>query len=115
MAADSGVEESHSMGWGVTSPPRGLACAGAQRCAPGGGRRDGAGMVRIGALKKTLGDLEAIRQLSFDVGNGEFLSVLGPSGCGKSTLLMMIAGLIDPTAGEIRIQDAKVAGPRREV
>jgi NitT/TauT family transport system ATP-binding protein len=71
--------------------------------------------VRIAALKKTFGDLEAIRQLSFDVGDGEFLSVLGPSGCGKSTLLMMVAGLIDPTAGEIRIQGAKVAGPRREI
>ena len=83
--------------------------------APGRARDDGAAIVRIAALKKTFGDLEAIRQLSFDVGDGEFLSVLGPSGCGKSTLLMIIAGLIDPTAGEIRIQDAKVAGPRREV
>ena len=50
--------------------------------------------VRIASLKKTYGELEAIRQVSFDVGDGEFLSVLGPSGCGKSTLLMMIAGLI---------------------
>jgi NitT/TauT family transport system ATP-binding protein len=91
----------------VASPPPGVAPA----CARG----DGAAIVRIAALKKTFGDLEAIRQLSFDVGDGEFLSVLGPSGCGKSTLLMMIAGVIDPTAGEIRIQDAKVAGPRREV
>jgi len=91
----------------VASPPPGLA--------PGCARGDGAAIVRIAALKKTFGDLEAIRQLSFDVGDGEFLSVLGPSGCGKSTLLMMIAGLIDPSAGEIRIQDARVAGPRREV
>jgi len=72
-------------------------------------------MVRIAALKKTFGELEAIRQLSFDVADGEFLSVLGPSGCGKSTLLMMIAGLIGPSAGEIHIKDTKVAGPRREV
>ena len=82
---------------------------------PGRARDDGTAIVRIAALKKTFGDLEAIRQLSFDVGDGEFLSVLGPSGCGKSTLLMMVAGLIDPTAGEIRIQGAKVTGPRREV
>ena len=83
--------------------------------APGRARDDGAAIVRIAALKKTFGDLEAIRQLSFNVGDGEFLSVLGPSGCGKSTLLMMVAGLIDPTAGEIRIQGAKVTGPRREI
>src|SRR5262245_19611045 len=107
MAADSGIEESHSMRSAVASPPPGLAPARAPGCA--------APIVRISALKKTFGDLEAIRQLSFDVGDGEFLSVLDPSGCGKSSLLMMIAGLIDPTAGEIRIQDARVAGPRREV
>src|SRR5262249_27124402 len=76
---------------------------------------DRGAIARIAALKKVFGDLEAIRQLSFDVADGEFLSVLGPSGCGKSTLLMMIAGLIDPSAGEIRIKDAKVAGPRREL
>ncbi|HET7019334.1 MAG TPA: ABC transporter ATP-binding protein [Xanthobacteraceae bacterium] len=78
-------------------------------------RGRGGTIVRIAAVKKAFGEVEAIRQLSFDVADGEFLSLLGPSGCGKSTLLMMIAGLIDPTAGEIRIKDAKVAGPRREV
>jgi len=83
------------------------------RCADDGGRR--ATTVRVASLKKTYGDLEAIREISCDVADGEFLSVLGPSGCGKSTLLMMIAGLIPPTAGEIRVKDAKVAGPRREV
>jgi NitT/TauT family transport system ATP-binding protein len=107
MAADSGIEENHSMRSAVGSP--------APARAPGRARDDGAAIVRIAALKKTFGDLEAIRQLSFDVGDGEFLSVLGPSGCGKSTLLMMVAGLIDPTAGEIRIKDAKVTGPRREI
>src|SRR5262245_16216569 len=113
MAADRGIEESHSMRSAVASPPPGLA--------PGRARGDGAAIVRIAALKKTFGDLEAIRQMSFDVGDGEFLSVLGPSGCGKSTLLMMIAGLIDPTAGEIRIQDPRCesgwasAGSRRGV
>ncbi len=82
-----------------------------------GGERDAGGVaaVRIASLKKTYGELEAIRELSFDVGEGEFLSVLGPSGCGKSTLLMMIAGVIAPTAGEVRVKDAIVAGPRREV
>jgi NitT/TauT family transport system ATP-binding protein len=75
----------------------------------------GANAVRIASLKKTYGEIEAIRQVSFDVGDGEFLGVLGPSGCGKSTLLMMIAGVIAPTAGEVRIKDAIVAGPRREV
>jgi NitT/TauT family transport system ATP-binding protein len=71
--------------------------------------------VRLASLKKSYGDLEAIRDVSFDVHEGEFLSVLGPSGCGKSTLLMMIAGVVAPSAGEVRIKDAVVSGPRREV
>ena len=71
-------------------------------------RRGNSGpIVRIAALQKTFGDIEAIRHLSFEVADGEFLGVLGPSGCGKSTLLMMIAGLIGPSAGEIRIKDAE--------
>src|SRR6266849_596992 len=107
MAAHSGIEENHSMRSAVASS--------APARAPGRARDDGAAIVSIAALKKTFGDLEAIRHISFDVGDGEFLSVLGPSGCGKSTLLMMIAGVIAPTAGEIRVKDAKVAGPRREV
>jgi NitT/TauT family transport system ATP-binding protein len=105
MTADSGIEESDAMRSAAASPTPGLA--------PGWGH--GGAIVRIAALKKAFGDLEAIRQLSFDVADGEFVSVLGPSGCGKSTLLMMIAGLIGPSAGEIRIKDAKVAGPRREI
>jgi NitT/TauT family transport system ATP-binding protein len=105
MSADNALHQSDGMRSAAGSPAVGLAA----------GRSRGGAMVRIAALKKTFGELETIRQLSFDVADGEFLSVLGPSGCGKSTLLMMIAGLIDPSAGEIRIKDAKVAGPRREV
>src|SRR5215475_14783834 len=109
MAADSTIQESHAMPSAVATPRPERALDRAAN------DPSDAAAVRIAALKKSYGDLEAIREMSFDVGDGEFLSVLGPSGCGKSTLLMMIAGVIDPTAGEIRIQDAKVAGPRREV
>lgn len=72
-------------------------------------------MLRIRAVRKLYRDLEAIRNVSFDVADGEFLSLLGPSGCGKSTLLMMVAGLIDSTEGEIAVNGKAVAGPRREV
>ncbi len=61
------------------------------------------------------GGLEAIRDVSFEVGDGEFVSLLGPSGCGKSTLLLLIAGLLEPTNGTIRVNSERVAGPRREV
>lgn len=59
--------------------------------------------------------VEAIRDARFRVVPGEFLSLLGPSGCGKSTLLMMIAGLLAPSRGSIRVADAEVRGPRRDV
>ena len=42
-----------------------------------------------------------LKDISFDVSEGEFVSLLGPSGCGKTTLLRMIAGLETPTEGSI--------------
>ena len=59
-------------------------------------------------------EIEAIRSVSMDVQNGEFVSILGPSGCGKSTLLMAIGGLLPITAGKILIEQQEVTGPRRE-
>jgi NitT/TauT family transport system ATP-binding protein len=53
----------------------------------------------------------AVDNISFAVKPGEFVSVIGPSGCGKTTLLSMIAGLIRPTQGEVRVFGEKVAGP----
>ncbi len=49
------------------------------------------------------GEVEALKNISFDVKEGEFISIIGPSGCGKSTLLSIIAGLEDKTSGEIYI------------
>lgn len=47
------------------------------------------------------GETTAIKELSFDILRGQFVSVIGPSGCGKTTILSLAAGLIDPSAGEI--------------
>ncbi len=46
---------------------------------------------------------EAIREVSFTVGKGEFVTVVGPSGCGKSTLLKIASGLLDPTRGSVAV------------
>ena len=54
------------------------------------------------------GGVEAVREVSLDVGDGEFVVLVGPSGCGKSTTLRMIAGLEEVTAGEILIGDRVV-------
>lgn len=60
-------------------------------------------------------DIEAIREVSLQIGYGEFVSLLGPSGCGKSTLLLAAGGLLPLTAGTIRIDGEQVTEPRREI
>lgn len=49
------------------------------------------------------GEIEALKNISFDVKEGEYVSIIGPSGCGKSTLLSIISGLESKTSGEIYI------------
>ncbi len=59
-------------------------------------------------------ELEALRDITLDVAAGGFLSLLGPSGCGKTTLLKIIAGLLDPTEGEILVRGKPIRGPGPE-
>ena len=53
----------------------------------------------------------ALEAISFDVSQGEFVTLVGPSGCGKSTLLRLLAGLHPATSGEIYVDGTKVGGP----
>jgi multiple sugar transport system ATP-binding protein len=61
--------------------------------------------IEIVGLEKRYGDVRALRAIDLDIVAGEFLVLLGPSGCGKSTLLKIIAGLEDPSAGEVYINN----------
>jgi NitT/TauT family transport system ATP-binding protein len=54
-----------------------------------------------------------LRAVRFDIRSGEFVSLLGPSGCGKSTLLRLIAGLLEPTAGQLRVAGQPPPAARR--
>ncbi|MGH7091692.1 MAG: ATP-binding cassette domain-containing protein, partial [Stellaceae bacterium] len=61
------------------------------------------GFIALSYVAKTYatktGAVAAVEAASFEVAEGETMALLGPSGCGKSTLLLMIAGLIEPSAG----------------
>jgi NitT/TauT family transport system ATP-binding protein len=55
--------------------------------------------------------VEALAELAFSVEASELVCVVGPSGCGKTTLLRCVAGLLEPTAGEVLLQGVRVADP----
>jgi NitT/TauT family transport system ATP-binding protein len=81
----------------VTSPP---ATSAASR--PGSAPPTGAPIVSLRGVGRTFANgTVALKDLSFDVAAGSFVSLLGPSGCGKSTALRIIAGLGEPTEGEV--------------
>jgi ABC-type sugar transport system ATPase subunit len=64
--------------------------------------------VRLDAVSKLFGEVVAVDDVTLAVGDHDFMILLGPSGCGKSTLLRMIAGLEDPTRGDVFIGDTRV-------
>jgi spermidine/putrescine transport system ATP-binding protein len=59
-------------------------------------------LVVFGAVTKRFGDFVAVKQLDLEIYKGEFVALMGPSGCGKTTTLRMLAGLEQPSEGEIR-------------
>ena len=71
--------------------------------------------IEIQGLKKTFasdkGPLSVVDDLSFTVGDGEFVAVVGPSGCGKSTLMNMMAGFIQPDSGAVLIDGVRRSKP----
>lgn len=76
--------------------------------------------LRILGVSKTFknldgGETEALRNIHFEVQEGEFVCILGPSGCGKTTFLRMIAGLEEPSQGEIHIDGRKITQPTPDI
>ena len=79
-----------------------------------GSRASGAPILAVNDIVKRFGDgaeaLLAVDGVSFDVGEGEFVSLIGPSGCGKSTLFNIIGGLVADYDGRIEVDGESVSG-----
>jgi NitT/TauT family transport system ATP-binding protein len=76
-------------------------------------------VIEIKGISKTYrtrdGEVPSLRPIDFSVRDGEFVVVVGPSGCGKTTLLKMLAGLLPPSKGEIRIDGKAITKPHSGV
>ncbi len=72
-------------------------------------------MLEVKGLRKVYRsgerEVEALRDLTFTVDNGDMVCLVGPSGCGKTTLLRCVSGLLDPTGGDVRVNGKAVDGP----
>jgi putative spermidine/putrescine transport system ATP-binding protein len=67
-----------------------------------------AASVRLSELTKLYRATRAVDRLSLSIAPGNMVALLGPSGCGKTTTLRMIAGLVEPNAGDIFIDDRRI-------
>jgi len=69
--------------------------------------------VELRGLTKHYGEMAVVDNVSLTVEHGRLVCLLGPSGCGKTTTLRLIAGFVEPSAGEIRVGDRLVSSPAR--
>ena len=76
-------------------------------------------MLSVRGLQKIYkvpgGDVEAVRDLTFDLAEGELVCLVGPSGSGKTTLLKCISGLMEQTSGTVELAGSKVTGPPKSM
>src|SRR4051794_23163503 len=67
--------------------------------------------VELSQLSKTYGKVTVVDRVSLAIEKGALVCLLGPSGCGKTTTLRLVAGFVDPTAGEIRVGGRVLSAP----
>ena len=65
-------------------------------------------LLRVEGLSKSFEGTQVLRDLSFEVGRGEFVTLLGPSGCGKTTTLRIVAGLLAPDTGRVVLSGSDI-------
>ena len=71
---------------------------------------DGWPAIELEDVSKSFGTVEAVRGISLEIADGEFLTLLGPSGCGKTTTMRIVAGFEEPDVGAIRLRGRDVVG-----
>jgi branched-chain amino acid transport system ATP-binding protein len=69
-----------------------------------------AALLEVRSLSKRFGGVAAVNDVSFEVRDGEILSVIGPNGAGKSTLFKLIASFLPPSGGEVTFQGSRISG-----
>ncbi|MEO7010592.1 MAG: ATP-binding cassette domain-containing protein [Caldimonas sp.] len=69
--------------------------------------------LALSGLTKRYGALAVVDDLSLSIDKGQLVCLLGPSGCGKTTTLRLIAGFLEPDAGEIRVGGRRISAPAR--
>ncbi len=85
-----------------------------RRAAPVGTRATAEPAVRLRGVGKRFDGFRALQDIDIDFPRGELTTLLGPSGCGKTTTLKIVAGLIEPTEGEVLVNGRPVSGPGPE-
>jgi len=70
--------------------------------------------ISIRGVSRRFGETWALQAVDLEIAAGEFIALVGPSGCGKTTLLRVVADLVEPSSGEVRIGDVSAAEARRQ-
>jgi ABC-type Fe3+/spermidine/putrescine transport system ATPase subunit len=71
--------------------------------------------IALSGVSKRFGGVDAVNNVTIEIAEGEFFSMLGPSGCGKTTTLRMIAGFETPDAGRIVLQGTDVTSVSAQI
>ena len=75
----------------------------------------GSPVLHIDRVNLTLGGHEILRDINLSIREGEFVCVVGPSGCGKTTMLRLLAGLYQPTSGDVTYRSTRMTHPRQDI